>query len=71
MAMLGERVPAPAGARVGPDHPRRAPTTTFEAEVDALAARLATGPTRAYAGIKRQLNAWPFGRMDEQLELEA
>ena len=39
--------------------------------VDALADRLAAGPTRAYAGTKRQLNAWLFARMAEQLELEA
>jgi 2-(1,2-epoxy-1,2-dihydrophenyl)acetyl-CoA isomerase len=43
----------------------------FEAEVDALAERLATGPTRSYAGAKRQLNAWLYSAMDEQLELEA
>ena len=39
--------------------------------VDELAARLAAGPTGAYAGIKQQFNAWLFARMDEQLELEA
>ncbi len=33
--------------------------------------RLAGGPTRSYAGSKRQLNAWAFERLDEQLELEA
>jgi 2-(1,2-epoxy-1,2-dihydrophenyl)acetyl-CoA isomerase len=43
----------------------------FAAEVDDLTERLATGPTRSYAGAKRQLNAWMYGRMDEQLELEA
>jgi 2-(1,2-epoxy-1,2-dihydrophenyl)acetyl-CoA isomerase len=43
----------------------------FEAEVDALAARLAAGPTRAYAGAKQQFNAWLFARLDAQLELEA
>ncbi len=37
----------------------------------ALAARLAAGPTRAYAGAKRQLNNWLYPRMAEQLELEA
>jgi 2-(1,2-epoxy-1,2-dihydrophenyl)acetyl-CoA isomerase len=37
----------------------------------ALAARLAGGPTRSYAGTKRQLNNWLYARMDEQLELEA
>ena len=37
----------------------------------ALAARLARGPTRSYAGTKRQLNNWLYERMAEQLELEA
>jgi 2-(1,2-epoxy-1,2-dihydrophenyl)acetyl-CoA isomerase len=32
---------------------------------------LAGGPTRSYAGTKRQLNNWLFARMAEQLELEA
>jgi 2-(1,2-epoxy-1,2-dihydrophenyl)acetyl-CoA isomerase len=32
---------------------------------------LAAGPTRSYAGTKRQLNHWLYTRMDEQLELEA
>ena len=36
-----------------------------------LAARLAAGPTAAYAGAKRQLNEWLFARMNAQLELEA
>ena len=36
-----------------------------------LVARLAAGPTRSYAGTKRQLNNWLYSRMDEQLELEA
>jgi len=44
---------------------------SFEAEVDALAERLATGPTRAYAGAKEQLNARLYAGLDEQLELEA
>jgi 2-(1,2-epoxy-1,2-dihydrophenyl)acetyl-CoA isomerase len=43
----------------------------LESAVDELAARLAAGPTRAYAGIKRELNAWALARMDAQLELEA
>ena len=30
MAMLGERIGAPQAARVGPDQPGRAPTTTFD-----------------------------------------
>ena len=32
---------------------------------------MAAGPTRSFAGTKRQLNNWLYQRMDEQLELEA
>jgi 2-(1,2-epoxy-1,2-dihydrophenyl)acetyl-CoA isomerase len=70
MAMLGERIPAPQALDWGLIN-RVAADDAFEAEVDALAERLATGPTRSYAGTKRQLNAWIYPRMDEQLELEA
>ena len=70
MAMLGERVPARQALEWGLIN-RVAADDEFEAEVDALAQRLATGPTRSYAGTKRQLNAWLYARMDEQLELEA
>jgi 2-(1,2-epoxy-1,2-dihydrophenyl)acetyl-CoA isomerase len=44
---------------------------SLAAETSALASRLAAGPTRSYAGSKRQLNNWLYARMDEQLELEA
>ena len=71
LAMLGERLPAREGARVGPDQPRRRPTSSLREEAAALAARLAAGPTRSYAGTKRQLNNWLYARMAEQLELEA
>jgi 2-(1,2-epoxy-1,2-dihydrophenyl)acetyl-CoA isomerase len=70
MAMLGERVPAPQALEWGLIT-RVAADDAFEAEVDAMAERLANGPTRSYAGIKRQLNNWAFARMDEQLDLEA
>ncbi|MEA2441365.1 MAG: hypothetical protein QOH76_2789, partial [Thermoleophilaceae bacterium] len=70
MAMLGERVPAPQALEWGLIN-RVAADDAFEAEVDALAERLATGPTASYAGSKRQFNAWIYPRMDEQLELEA
>src|ERR687884_201747 len=70
MAMLGERIPAPRALEWGLIN-RVAPDDAFAAESDALLERLAAGPTRAYAGIKRQLNAWVYGRMTEQLELEA
>src|SRR5919199_2514787 len=70
MAMLGERIPAPRALEWGLIN-RVAPDDAFAAESDALLDRLAAGPTRAYAGVKRQLNAWVYGRMAEQLELEA
>ena len=36
-----------------------------------LLERLANGPTRSYAGTKRQLNRWLYEQMDSQLEFEA
>jgi 2-(1,2-epoxy-1,2-dihydrophenyl)acetyl-CoA isomerase len=70
MAMLGERIHAPQALEWGLCN-RVWPDDAFDAEVDALIDRLATGPTRSYAGTKRQLNNWLYHRMDEQLELEA
>ena len=70
MAMLGERVPALQALEWGLIN-RVAADDVFDAEVDALADRLATGPTASYAGSKRQLNAWIYRGMEEQLELEA
>jgi 2-(1,2-epoxy-1,2-dihydrophenyl)acetyl-CoA isomerase len=70
MAMLGERIDSARAVEWGLAN-RAVPEADFGAEVDALAARLAAGPTRAYAGIKRELNGWLFSRMEEQLELEA
>jgi 2-(1,2-epoxy-1,2-dihydrophenyl)acetyl-CoA isomerase len=70
MAMLGERVSARQALEWGLIN-RVAADDAFEAEVDALARRLAEGPTRSYAGSKRQLNEWLYARMDAQLELEA
>jgi 2-(1,2-epoxy-1,2-dihydrophenyl)acetyl-CoA isomerase len=70
MAMLGERIPARMALEWGLIN-RVAADEEFEGVVDELAARLAAGPTGAYAGIKRQLNSWLFTRMAEQLELEA
>jgi 2-(1,2-epoxy-1,2-dihydrophenyl)acetyl-CoA isomerase len=70
MAMLGERVPASVLRRWGlvddvlPDH-------EFEDFVAELLEQLASGPTRSYAGAKRQLNSWLYAKLDEQLELEA
>jgi 2-(1,2-epoxy-1,2-dihydrophenyl)acetyl-CoA isomerase len=70
MAMLGERIPAPQAVEWGLINKVFA-DAEFDAGVAALVDRLAAGPTTAYAGIKRQLNAWLYARMDGQLELEA
>src|SRR5215210_2886423 len=70
MAMLGERIPAPRALEWGLIN-RVAADDAFEAEADALLERLAAGPTRAYAGVKRQLNRWLYARMAEQLAFEA
>jgi 2-(1,2-epoxy-1,2-dihydrophenyl)acetyl-CoA isomerase len=70
MALLGERIPAPTASAWGLVD-RLVSDDSFGEEVDALAERLATGPTRSYAGAKAQLNARVYAGLDEQLELEA
>jgi 2-(1,2-epoxy-1,2-dihydrophenyl)acetyl-CoA isomerase len=70
MALLGERVPARKALEWGLIN-RVVGDSDLTQEADALADRLAAGPTLSYAGTKRQLNAWQFSRMAEQLELEA
>jgi 2-(1,2-epoxy-1,2-dihydrophenyl)acetyl-CoA isomerase len=70
MAMLGERLPAAKALEWGLINAVH-PDDAFTAEVDALVDRLAAGPTRSYAGTKRQINHWLFERMVGQLELEA
>src|SRR6478735_12477185 len=70
MAMLGERVPAAQALEWGLVN-RVFADDEFDAEVAALRDRLAAGPTRSYAGTKRQLNNWLYTRMEEQLGFEA
>jgi 2-(1,2-epoxy-1,2-dihydrophenyl)acetyl-CoA isomerase len=70
MAMLGERVPAAQALAWGLIN-RVVADADFAAEVAALRDRLAAGPTRSYAGTKRELNFGLYARMEEQLELEA
>ena len=70
MSMLGERVGAAQALEWGLIN-RVVPDGRLSEEAAALAARLASGPTRSYAGAKRQLNNWLYARMGEQLELEA
>src|SRR5882724_1728959 len=70
MAMLGEPIPAPQALEWGLIN-RVFADAEFETKADELLRRLAAGPTRSYAGTKRQLNDWLYTRMEEQLELEA
>jgi 2-(1,2-epoxy-1,2-dihydrophenyl)acetyl-CoA isomerase len=70
LAMLGERLAAARALEWGLIN-RVVPDERLREETAALAARLADGPTRSYAGTKRQLNNWLYARMGEQLELEA
>jgi 2-(1,2-epoxy-1,2-dihydrophenyl)acetyl-CoA isomerase len=70
MAMLGERVSAATADDWGLIN-RVYHDGVFEEESEALLTRLATGPTKSFAGTKRQLNNRIYWGMDEQLELEA
>jgi len=70
MAMLGERVPAPRAADIGLINTCW-PDDEFDKNAEALLLRLSNGPTRSYAGAKRELNHWMYSRMAEHLALEA
>ena len=70
MAMLGERVPAGQALEWGLVNAVHADGSLLEQSF-ALTARLAAGPTRAYAATKRELNNRVYANMAEQLELEA
>lgn len=70
MAMLGEPVPAPKAVDIGLINAAY-PDDDFEQRASALLVRLANGPTRSYAGSKRELNHWMYSRMAEHLALEA
>jgi 2-(1,2-epoxy-1,2-dihydrophenyl)acetyl-CoA isomerase len=70
LALLGERLPAPSALDWGLIN-RVVPDEELIPAAQALTLRLAAGPTRSYAGAKQALNAWLYGRMDDQLELEA
>ena len=70
MALLGERIPARQALEWNLIN-RVVADEDFDAEIDALSRKLASGPTGSYAGTKRQLNAWLYTRMAEQLALEA
>lgn len=70
MAMLGERITASKALHWGLVN-AVLPDDEFDAGVSALVERLAAGPTRSYAGTKRQLNEWTYSGLDDQLALEA
>jgi 2-(1,2-epoxy-1,2-dihydrophenyl)acetyl-CoA isomerase len=70
MSMLGEKVPAEQALAWGLIN-RVVDDAELSTEVGVLVDRLAAGPTRSYAGTKRQINARVYAGIEEQLELEA
>jgi len=70
MALLGERVAAAQAVDWGLVNWVH-PDDKLLDEANSLAERLAAGPTRSYAGSKRELNHWLYDRMAAHLELEA
>jgi 2-(1,2-epoxy-1,2-dihydrophenyl)acetyl-CoA isomerase len=70
MMMLGERVSAERALEWGLVNNVH-PDGDLAEQSAALTARLAAGPTRAYAATKRELNRQIYANMGEQLELEA
>jgi 2-(1,2-epoxy-1,2-dihydrophenyl)acetyl-CoA isomerase len=70
MALLGERVPAERALEWGLVN-YVYPDDELMGEANSLAARLAGGPTRSYAGSKQALNRMLYPDLDAQLDLEA
>jgi 2-(1,2-epoxy-1,2-dihydrophenyl)acetyl-CoA isomerase len=70
MALLAERVGAAKALDWGLINAVHPDGELLDAAT-ALAERLATGPTRAYADAKRALNASVYPNLEQQLELEA
>lgn len=70
MALLGERVPAAQALDWGLVNAVH-PDAELPGAAAELAARLAAGPTRAYAAAKRALNASIYPNLAPQLNLEA
>jgi 2-(1,2-epoxy-1,2-dihydrophenyl)acetyl-CoA isomerase len=70
MALLGERVPAERALEWGLVN-YVYPDAELMDEANSLAARLAAGPTRSYAGSKQALNRMLYPDLDAQLDLEA
>lgn len=70
LALLGERLPAPKALEWGLIN-QVWPDAELSAKADELVSKFADGPTRSYAGTKRQLNKWLYEQIDGQLEFEA
>ena len=70
MALLGDRVTAAKAVDIGLINAAW-PDEEFAERADDLLERLSNGPTRSYAGSKRELNHWLYARMPEHLALEA
>lgn len=70
LAMLGSRLPSQQALDWGLIN-QVWPDDELMPEAESLVHRLSAGPTGSYAGVKRQLNAWLYSQIDEQLELEA
>jgi 2-(1,2-epoxy-1,2-dihydrophenyl)acetyl-CoA isomerase len=70
MALLGDPVTAAKAVDIGLINAAW-PDEEFAERADDLLERLSNGPTRSYAGSKRELNHWLYARMPEHLALEA
>jgi len=70
MALLGERIEAQRALEWGLVNYVH-PDARLLDEANALAERLAAGPTRSYAGSKRALNRMLYPDLEGQLSLEA
>jgi 2-(1,2-epoxy-1,2-dihydrophenyl)acetyl-CoA isomerase len=70
MALLAERIPAAQALDWGLINAVH-PDAELAGVAGDLVARLAAGPTRAYASAKQALNATIYPNLDQQLDLEA
>lgn len=70
MALLAERIPSEKALDWGLINAVH-PDAELLPAAEQLVARLAAGPTRAYASAKRALNATLYPNLDGQLDLEA
>jgi 2-(1,2-epoxy-1,2-dihydrophenyl)acetyl-CoA isomerase len=70
MAMLGERIGASQALQWGLIN-RVLADDELRPGAEELLERMAAGPTRSYAGTKRQLNQFIYPGLEDQLEVEA